>query len=170
MPPQTPTVFEFLAVPRNDASVGHAASAAYTNMKWLSADKDQIAKQDWQAYQNLMQLAGMMQQVRLSNASRVWNEVVEFVENTDMAVSFAAEDATSQKRSFEPAGEIAYAPSEPSKRRPEPVITSGPAELWAGSTETTAQMSDGLTQQQHQLIDERRRAAQAIKAAKQQEK
>ena len=168
-PPQTPTVFEFIAVPRDDAGVGHAASAAYTNLKWLSADKDQMAQQNWQAYQNLMQLAGMMSLVRLSNASRVWNEVVEFVETTDMAVSLDAEFAQGQKRSFQPDSKIAYAPSEPSKQSPAPVNTARFAEPCAGNTETTAQSVGGLTRQQLQEIAERREVAKAIKAAKQQE-
>ena len=165
-PPQTPTVFEFIAVPRNDASVGHAASAAFTNLKWMSADRDQMAQQDWQAYQNLMQLAGMLQTVRLSSASRVWQEVVEFVENIDMAVSLDAEIAKGQKRSLEPASQIAYAPSEPAKQSPAPVNTAHPAEPCAGNTATTAKSVGGLTQQQRQEIEEKRRAAQAIKAAK----
>ena len=155
-PPQTPKVFEFIAVPRDDATIGRAASAAYANMQWLSPDRDRMAQGDWQAYQNLMQLAGIMQTAKLSNASQVWNEIVEYVETIDMAVALQPEIPRGQKRS-EPSNSFAL------------VITAPPDAPGAGNTATTAQSSATLTSQQHQQIAEKRRAAEAIKAAKQAE-
>ena len=42
--PETPRVFEFLAVPKDDEEVSNAASDAYGNLKWCSQEKDEMPR------------------------------------------------------------------------------------------------------------------------------
>ena len=80
-----PSVFHVLAVSREDQSLGNHASCEYENLKRNVDESDRAAQKDWTAYQNLMQVLGIMKTARRKDAARVWDAVVDFVDCAEMA-------------------------------------------------------------------------------------
>ena len=83
--PATPRVFQYLAVPTDDKGLAEAATACQHTLRWAPAERDKTTHKDWRAYQNLLQLTGILSTADIGNATKVWDSVVEFVENNEMA-------------------------------------------------------------------------------------
>ena len=84
-PPETPRVFQYLAVPTDDKGCGKTAAVVHQNLQWQAPEFDKSTQKDWRTYQNLLQLTGILSTARIGNARAVWENVVEFVENAEMA-------------------------------------------------------------------------------------
>ena len=84
-PPFTPKVFEFVAVQKDGGGLADAAAACSENLRWSCKGQTTAMSRDWQAYQNLLQLTGILKAAGLGNARQVWDHIVEFVELHDMA-------------------------------------------------------------------------------------
>ena len=163
-PPVTPRLFEYLAVPTGDRGLADAAISCQANLRWASQDSDRATKRDWQAYQNLLQLAGILSTAGVKNARQVWEHVVEFVEANDMAQT-ELPLAKAQKPCFTTAQEMLKSTQVP-LQSPVPAPPSAMHEPCAVAPQASGSMRPSLTQEQLDLINANRDKALAKKHAK----
>ena len=162
-PPVTPRVLTYLAVPTDDKGLAEAASSCEQNLRWAQQD-EKATQKDWRAYQNLMQLTGILKTAGIKNACSVWEHVVEFVEMQELAQS-ELPPLKSQRTSFTTAQEL-LATKPHSKQSPSPASASAKAEPCAGASPGKSGQTLPLTSAQIELINANREQAQARKQAK----
>ena len=83
-PPVTRRVFQYLAVPTDDRGLTEAAISGQANLRWAPQGRTK-PHMDWAAYQNLLQLTGILTMAGIGSARRVWEHVDDFVKMTDTA-------------------------------------------------------------------------------------
>ena len=163
--PATPRVFQYLAVPTDDKGLAEAATACQHTLRWAPAERDKSTQKDWHAYQNLLQLTGILSTAGIGNATKVWDSVVEFVETKDMvAVPLPPEQPA--KGAFTSAKELLT-----NERVPEqslaPVGTPTKPESCAGVLPTQDDPKVPLSPEQLERIAKNREHAMAVKQLKQ---
>ena len=62
---------DFLAVPRHHNGVAREAESMFLNMTFTAQHGSSMAQKDWAAYQNLLQLVGMLKTANLTIAASV---------------------------------------------------------------------------------------------------
>ena len=164
-PPVTPRVFQYLAVPTDDKGVSDSAAASLQNIKWACPKQDQTTHMEWRAYQNLLQLTGILSTARIGNAREVWENAVDFVENTSMAeiqIKYAEEEqgcVTSAATEWcQPQGTL--------RNKSSPPTAPASADLSAGSSTTGIAQQTSLSPQQLKRIAENKEQALARKRAR----
>lgn len=164
-PPVTPRVFQYLAVPAGDRGLAEAASCCQANLRWAPQDRDKATHKDWQAYQNLLQLTGIISTASLGNARKGWEHVVEFVEMNDMAQRELPPTKV-EKGSFTTAQQLLNTEQE-SRQSPSPAYATT-AEPCAGELAGGSSQKPPLSPAQISRITANREQALARKQAKMQ--
>ena len=165
-PPVTPRLFQYLAVPTDDKGCGKSAAACHQNLQWAAPEFDKSTGRDWRIYQNLLQLTGILSTARIGNTRAVWENVVEFVENAEMAeVQFPESPelwtpGISAPRSAEPSACTS------AQQSPAPAYAPSQAEPCAGVASSGSAQTPSLSPQQMKRIAENKEQALAKKHAK----
>lgn len=157
-------MLQYLAVPTDDEGLAEAARSCESNLRWAPQDKGKATRKDWQAYQNLLQLTGILTTAGLGNARKVWEHVVEFVEVADMAQA-ELPAAKVQKTSFTTAQELLKA-GDPSRQSPSPAYVPSKAEPCAGVSSGGSSQKPPLSIAQIDGINANREQALARKQLK----
>ena len=165
-PPSLPRLCHYLAVPTDDNGLSQAARSCYTNLQW-STECAAATHKNWQAYQNLLQLVGILTTANIGNAKQVWEHVVEFVDDIDTA-QYDMPATKKQKTSLTTAAEVLKT-SEAPVQSSSPVDSSTKAEPFAGPSTAFGAQHFHLTAEQKARIKQKREEALAIRAAKQQQ-
>ena len=161
-PPCTPKVVEFVAVQKDDGGLADAAAACSENLRWICKGRTTAMSRDWQAYQNLLQLAGILKTAGLGNARQVWDHIVEFVELHDMAQT---EPPVTKLRvgPFKTAHEMFLSPLGSDQQSPAPASVASEAEPCAGVLPQGSRPKPSLSPAQLEEIHRKREEALAIK-------
>ena len=167
-PPPTPRwVCSYMAVPTDDTGLSEAASCTENNLKWAAREQDKSAPNNWRAYQNLVELSGILKTAGIGNAAKVWEHVVEFVENSQMA-QCELPPTKIPKTTFKTAQDMLNASQHAPQSMGAASALTAKAEPCAGSCAPNMQYS-GLSDAQIAHIAAKREQALAIKQAKQQQ-
>ena len=164
-PPVTPRLFHYLAVPTDDQGLADAATMCHSNLRWDSQERDQATHKDWHAYQNLLQLTGILSTAGVGNARKVWGHVSDFVRLRDTEL-VEAPPRKLQKTSFTTAQDLFHSPTPSQSHSPAPAYAK--AEPCAGVSPPGNSSKLSWTPEQLDLIKRKREQALAIKMAKQQ--
>ena len=164
-PPVTRTAFQYLAVPADDQGVANSAAASQQNLKWACPKFDQTTHMDWRTYQNLLQLTGILSTARIGNAREVWENVVDFVENTSMA-ELQFKYSEGQEGSVTSAAKELCQSQETFEHKSPPPTTPASADPCAGPSTTGIIQKPCLSPQQLKRIAENKEQALAKKHAK----
>ena len=165
--PETPRLFQYLAVPTDDRGLAEAAKCCEANMKWAPQERDRATRRDWQAYQNLLQLTGILSTAGVGNARQVWKHVVDFVEMNDMVE--CEPPAKAARSSFVTAQDVLQQ-SQGSKQSPSPASGGPPkAEPFAGTSPKESSHKPPLSPAQIDRINASREQALARQALKKRE-
>ena len=161
----THTELQYLAVPTDDKGVSDSAAASLQNIKWACPKRDQTTHMEWRAYQNLLQLTGILSTARIGNAREVWENAVDFVENTSMAelqIKYGEElegSVTSAAKEWcQPQGTL--------RNKSSPPTAPASADLSAGSSTAGIAQQTALSPQQLKRIAENKEQALARKRAR----
>ena len=155
---------EYLAVPLADRGVADAAKCAQWNLKWAPQDRDRATHKDWQAYQNLLQLTGILATAELGNAKKVWESIAEFVETRQMA-EVEIMPAKLQKTSFTTAQQLLHS-DQHALQSPAPAHGQSQVMPCAGSSSSGAGGRVALSPEQIERIRINREQALTRKSAK----
>ena len=164
-PPETPRLFQYLAVPTEDRGLADSAITCQSNLRWSAPKNDRATYKDWQAYQNLLQLTGILSTAGIKNARQVWEHVASFVEEREMA-QVELPPAKVPKTSFTTAQQLLIQSSLP-RQSLSPASASAKAEPCAGVSPGGNGKKPPLSPEQIDLINKKREQALAIKQSKQ---
>ena len=157
-PPVTPRLLQYLAVPTDDGGLADAARCCEGNLRWAPQERDRATQKDWQAYQNLLQLTGILSTAGVTNARQVWKHVVDFVEMNEMA-ECEPPPAKAPKTSFKTAQDVMRQSQGP-QQSPSPA-TAAHAEPFAGLSPKEGSQKSALSPAQIDRIKENRNQALA---------
>ena len=132
-----------------------------------TGERDKTEHKDWRAYQNLVELSGILKTAGIGNAGKVWEHVVEFVENSQMAQCELPPTKT-PKTAFKTAQDMLSATQHAPQSLGGSSSSTSKAEPCAGESAPSGQYS-GLTPAQIAHIAAKREQALAIRQAKQQQ-
>ena len=159
--PVTPRLFQYLAMPMDDGGLADAALNCQAKSRWDSPGRDKTTYKDWQAYQNLLQLTGIVSMAGVGSARKVWKHVVNDVEEREMAGS-EFPPMKVPKTSFTTAQELLSSP-QLSRQSFSPAFASARAEPYAGVPPGRSRQKRRLSPEQLDLIDANREQVLAEK-------
>ena len=157
---------EYLALPLAESGVADSAKCLEWNLKWGPQERGTATVRDWHAYQNLLQLTGILTTADLGSARKVWDSVVEFVETRQLA-EIEVQPAKVQKSSFTTAQQLFQKehkiPQSPSPAKKE----ASPVQVGLGACSSRAEdKSTALSAEQLERIRLNREQALIRKSAK----
>ena len=165
-PKEARLLHEYLALPLAESGVADSAKCLEWNLKWGPQERGTATVRDWHAYQNLLQLTGILTTADLGNARKVWDSVAEFVETRQLA-EIEVQPARGQKSSFTTAHQLFQKEHKISQSPSHAKKEASPVQVGLGACSSRAEdKSTALSAEQLERIRLNREQALIRKSAK----